>query len=140
MTYHLEMRNMTKKYGDFLANDGISIKLKKGEVLAIVGENGAGKTTLMRMLYGLEQPTSGEILLDGKRVKFAGPDDGIEHGIGMVHQHFMLFSDFTVAENIVIGREPKSYGFFKRKAAAEAVHKLAEQYRISVDQIGRAHV
>ena len=138
MTYHLEMRNMTKKYGDFLANDGISIKLKKGEVLAIVGENGAGKTTLMRMLYGLEQPTSGEILLDGKRVKFAGPDDGIEHGIGMVHQHFMLFSDFTVAENIVIGREPKSYGFFKRKAAAEAVHKLAEQYRISVDPYKKA--
>src|SRR5688572_13294687 len=102
MAYSLEMKNMTKKYGDFLANDGISIQLKKGEVLAIVGENGAGKTTLMRMLYGLEQPTSGEVLLDGKPVKITGPLDGIAHGIGMVHQHFMLFPDFTAAETIVI--------------------------------------
>jgi general nucleoside transport system ATP-binding protein len=138
MTYRLEMNDMTKKYGDFLANDGVSIKLKKGEVLAIVGENGAGKTTLMRMLYGLEQPTSGEIVLNGQSVHFTGPEDGIEHGIGMVHQHFMLFPDFTVAENIVIGREPKSYGFFNRKAAAEAVQKLVEQYRITVNPARKA--
>lgn len=133
MTYHLEMHDMTKKYGDFLANDGVSIKLKKGEILAIVGENGAGKTTLMRMLYGLEQPTSGEIVLNGKSVHFKGPEHGIEHGIGMVHQHFMLFPDFTVTENIVIGREPKSYGFFNRKEAVKAVQKLVDQYGITVN-------
>ncbi|HAQ06606.1 MAG TPA: ABC transporter ATP-binding protein [Bacillus bacterium] len=138
MTYRLEMRDMTKYYGDFLANDGISINLKKGEVLAIVGENGAGKTTLMRMLYGLEQPSSGEIFIDGKPVKFTGPKDGIEHGIGMVHQHFMLFPDFTVAENIVIGREPKRYGFFRRRSAEEAVHEIAKQYRISVNPSKKA--
>lgn len=138
MTYRLEMRNMTKKYGDFLANDGVSISLKKGEVLAIVGENGAGKTTLMRMLYGLEQPTSGDILLDGKSAKISGPQDGMEHGIGMVHQHFMLFPDFTVAENIVIGREPERFGFFKRKDAAESVKRLAEQHRISVNPSRKA--
>jgi general nucleoside transport system ATP-binding protein len=138
MTYVLEMKEMTKKYGDFLANEGISITLQKGEVLAIVGENGAGKTTLMRMLYGMEKPTSGEILLDGKPVKMSGPEDGIKHGIGMVHQHFMLFPDFTVAENIVIGREPKSYGFFKRKDAAESVRKLSEEHRISVNPTRKA--
>jgi simple sugar transport system ATP-binding protein len=125
MTFVLEMKDMSKKYGDFLANDRISIHLKKGEVLAIVGENGAGKTTLMRMLYGLEQPTSGEIKLSGKNVKFSGPLNAIENGIGMVHQHFMLFSDFSVSENIVIGHEPKRNGFFNRKAAAEKVKELS---------------
>lgn len=138
MTYRLEMKSMTKKYGDFLANDGVSIKLKKGEVLAIVGENGAGKTTLMRMLYGLEQPTGGDILLDGKSVKISGPQDAMKNGIGMVHQHFMLYPDFTVTENIVIGREPKRFGFFNRKEAAEAVRKLSEQHRISVNPSGKA--
>jgi general nucleoside transport system ATP-binding protein len=138
MTYRLEMKEMTKKYGEFLANDGISIQLKKGEVLAIVGENGAGKTTLMRMLYGLEQPTSGEIKLNGKTVKFSGPLDAIEHGIGMVHQHFMLFSDFTVTENIVIGHEPKRNGFFNRKEAVEKVKELSEQYNIHVNPLKKA--
>ncbi|MGA9227266.1 MAG: ABC transporter ATP-binding protein [Mesobacillus sp.] len=138
MTYRLEMKQITKKYGDFLANDGVSIKLKKGEVLAIVGENGAGKTTLMRMLFGLEQPTSGEILLDGKSVKINGPQDGMSHGIGMVHQHFMLYPDFTVAENIVIGREPGSFGFFNRKGAAESVRQLGEKHRIAVNPSRKA--
>jgi general nucleoside transport system ATP-binding protein len=138
MTYRLEMKEMTKKYGDFLANDGISIQLKKGEVLAIVGENGAGKTTLMRMLYGLEQPTSGEIKLNGKQAQFYGPQDAIEQGIGMVHQHFMLFSDFTVTENIVIGHEPIKNGFFNRKMAAEQVQKLSDQYKIQVNPSKKA--
>lgn len=103
--------------------------------MAIVGENGAGKTTLMRMLYGLEQPTSGEIVLNGKTVKFSGPLDAIENGIGMVHQHFMLFSDFSVTENIVIGHEPNRNGFFNRKAAAEKVKELSEHYKINVNPL-----
>lgn len=133
MTYRLEMKNMTKKYGDFTANDRVSFSLGTGEVHAIVGENGAGKTTLMRMLYGMEQPTAGEIALNGKAVVFRGPEDAIRHGIGMVHQHFMLFGDFSVAENIVIGYEPKRAGMFCRKEAIEKVKSLSERYRIPID-------
>lgn len=137
MVHRLEMREMTKKYGDFTANDKVSITLGEGEVHAIVGENGAGKTTLMRMLYGMEQPTSGEMVLHGKPVVFRGPDDAIRHGIGMVHQHFMLFGEFSVAENIVIGYEPSKGGFFQRKEAVAKVRELSEQYRIPVDPLAR---
>lgn len=133
MAHRLEMKNMTKKYGEFTANDRVSFSLEAGEVHAIVGENGAGKTTLMRMLYGMEQPTSGEIQLHGKPVSFRGPDDAIRSGIGMVHQHFMLFGEFSVAENIVIGYEPRQAGFFRRKEAVEKVRALSEQYRIPID-------
>lgn len=143
MTNRLEMREMTKKYGEFTANENVSLTLAAGEVHAIVGENGAGKTTLMRMLYGMEQPTSGQIVLNGKPIAFRGPNDAIAHGIGMVHQHFMLFGDFSVAENIVIGYEPKQAGFFRRKEAAEKVRALSEQYRIPVDphqQVSRCSV
>ncbi|MBU7594240.1 ABC transporter ATP-binding protein [Metabacillus halosaccharovorans] len=132
MTTRLEMKNMTKMYGSFIANDSISLSLKAGEIHAVVGENGAGKTTLMRMLYGMEQPTSGEIFIDGKRVTFANPNDAIKNRIGMVHQHFMLFPDFTAAENIVIGHEPKKAGFFNRKKATELVQELVETYQIPV--------
>ncbi|WP_273123957.1 ABC transporter ATP-binding protein [Bacillus weihaiensis] len=132
MTYRLEMKEMTKMYGSFKANDSISLSLKAGEVHAVVGENGAGKTTLMRMLYGMEQPTSGEIYIDGKLVSFASPNDAIANKIGMVHQHFMLFPDFTSAENIVIGHEPKSGMFFNRTKAAEQVQALGDHYQIPV--------
>nr|WP_197969910.1 ABC transporter ATP-binding protein [Mesobacillus harenae] len=132
------MKGMSKKYGEFLANDGVSISVGKGEVLAIVGENGAGKTTLMKMLYGLEQPSSGQILLNGKPVTFSGPLDAIANGIGMVHQHFMLFHDFSVAENIVIGHEPKKFGFFKRNDAVRSVNQIAEQFRINVSPTKKA--
>lgn len=133
MTHRLEMKQMTKKYGEFTANDQVSLTLEAGEVHAIVGENGAGKTTLMRMLYGMEQPTAGEIILNGKPVFFCGPNDAIRNGIGMVHQHFMLFGEFSVAENIVIGYEPKQAGFFRRKEAVEKVRALSEQYRIPIN-------
>lgn len=132
MVLRLEMKNMTKKYGDFFANEEVSLAVKKGEVHAIVGENGAGKTTLMRMLYGMEQPTSGQIFVDGKLLHFHSPNDAIKNGIGMVHQHFMLFPAFTAAENIVIGHEPRKMGFFKRSDAEESVKALAEQYKMSV--------
>jgi ABC-type uncharacterized transport system ATPase subunit len=137
MTLRLEMRNMTKIYGDFTANDHISFSLQAGEVHAIVGENGAGKTTLMRMLYGMEQPTAGQIYLNGQPVELQGPHDAIRHGIGMVHQHFMLFPDFTVAENIVIGYEPKKAGLFHRERAREEVRQLANRYGIPIDPDAR---
>lgn len=111
----LEMEQITKKYGGFTANRDIRFNLREGEIHALVGENGAGKTTLMRMLYGMEQPTSGTIKVRGREVSFATPSQAMASGIGMVHQHFMLFPSFTVAENIVIGREPAKAGAFDRK-------------------------
>lgn len=132
MANRLEMKNMTKKYGNFLANEDISISLQAGEIHAIIGENGAGKTTLMRMLYGMERPTSGDIFIDGKKAAFHGPNDAIRQGIGMVHQHFMLFPDFSVAENIVIGQEPKKRGLFDRRTARQEVEQLAARFQIAV--------
>ncbi|SMF89991.1 nucleoside ABC transporter ATP-binding protein [Paenibacillus uliginis N3/975] len=129
----LQMDKITKKYGEFSANRGIDFSLRAGEVHAIVGENGAGKTTLMRILYGMEQPTSGSIRLNGKEVTFSSPLDAIHHGIGMVHQHFMLFPSFTIAENIVIGNEPGSSARFDRKQAVKIVDGLCDQYGMKVD-------
>jgi len=129
----LQMDSITKKYGEFSANRGIDFSLRAGEVHAIVGENGAGKTTLMRILYGMEQPTSGTIRLNGKEVSFASPLDAIQSGIGMVHQHFMLFPSFTIAENIVIGNEPGAGAVFDRKQAVKTVEELCEKFGMKVD-------
>lgn len=133
MSELLQLTNLTKKYGSFLANDNVSFTLKKGEVHALVGENGAGKTTLMRMLYGMEKPSSGSVQLHGKSVSFSSPADAIKNGIGMVHQHFMVFPHFSVAENIVLGHEPKKGLFFNRRQAKEDVQQLTQTYQISVD-------
>lgn len=131
----LEMNNITKIYGDdILANDDISINLNKGEILAIVGENGAGKSTIMKVLYGLEDPTRGEILINGEKQIFKNPQDAIKKGIGMVQQNFMLFGPFTVAENIVYGNEPKNNTiFFNRKKAEEIVGELSKRYGLFID-------
>lgn len=129
----LEMEQITKKYGGFTANRDIRFNLREGEIHALVGENGAGKTTLMRMLYGMEQPTSGTIKVRGREVSFATPSQAMASGIGMVHQHFMLFPSFTVAENIVIGREPAKAGAFDRKKAAAQVNELGRKYGMPVD-------
>lgn len=129
----LQMNDITKTYGSVTANSGVSFTLQKGEIHALIGENGAGKTTLMRILYGMESPTGGEIKLNGQAVSFDSPSAAIAHKIGMVHQHFMLFPSFTIAENIVIGREPsKTIGFDRKKAAAE-VEQLSKQYGMPVD-------
>ena len=102
----IEMRDIVKRFGDFVANDHVQLKLHKGEVLAILGENGAGKSTLMNILYGMLRPSSGEILVRGQKVEMDSPEKAISLGIGMVHQHFMLIPPFTVAENIILGAEP----------------------------------
>jgi ABC-type uncharacterized transport system ATPase subunit len=129
----LEMDSISKSYGSVAANRNVSFNLRKGEVHALIGENGAGKTTLMRILYGMESPTSGHIKIDGQNVSFHDPTDAIKHKIGMVHQHFMLFPAFSIAENIVIGREPKTGVMFDRKGAIEEIKKLSKQYNMPVD-------
>lgn len=128
----LEMKNITKAYDHVLANDDISLFLNEGEVLSIVGENGAGKSTIMKVLYGLEQKDAGEIFIDGEKVDIKNPRDAIKHGIGMVQQHFMLFSPFSVYENVVFGEEPQNGLFFDRKKARQEVLELSERYGLKV--------
>lgn len=135
--YHtvvVEMKNIVKKFGDFVANDQIDIKIHKGEIHALLGENGAGKSTLMNILYGLYTPTEGEIFINGKKIQIRNPNIAIENGIGMVHQHFMLVKPFTVAENIVLGMEPtEGLNKLNMKKAIEDVRQLSEKYGLYVD-------
>lgn len=130
----LRMKGITKLYGSLLANDNVSLTLEKGEILAIVGENGAGKSTIMKILYGLEMPTKGEIYINDKLQNFKSPLDAIKQGIGMVQQNFMLFNPFTVAENIVYGKEPVTNRiFFDRKKAVSIVNNLCKKYGLDID-------
>ena len=108
----LQLKGITKQFPGVLANDHIDLSLKKGEILALLGENGAGKTTLMNILYGLYQPDEGEILVKDKKITINSPTDAIKAGIGMVHQHFMLIPVFTVTENVMLGSEPVKAGDF----------------------------
>ncbi len=103
----IEMKGITKVFPGTIANDDVNFDLNKSETHVLLGENGAGKTTLMNVLYGLYQPEKGEIFVNGEKVNILGPNDAIKQGIGMVHQHFMLVHNFTVAENIVLGTEPR---------------------------------
>lgn len=123
--------------GGVVANDGVSLQVEPGSIHAVVGENGAGKTTLMNLLYGMEQPTAGEIRIHGEPVAFRSPHDAIARGVGMVHQHFMLFPSLTVAENIVLGREPHRFGRLDRREAAARVADLAERHRLPIDPLAR---
>lgn len=132
-TVVIEMRNIVKKFGNFVANDNINLTVHKGEVHAILGENGAGKSTLMNVLYGLYHPTSGDILVNGEKVAIDNPKKAIELGIGMVHQHFMLVQPFSVTENIVLGMEPIKGMTLDMKKAREEVVKLSERYNMQID-------
>jgi len=133
----VEMKNITKKFGDFTANDNVDLTLYKGEVHALLGENGAGKSTLMNMLYGLYTPTSGQIFINGKEVEMKNPNVAIINRIGMVHQHFKLVKPFTVAENIILGMEKTGlFGKLKLKDAIKEVEELSQRYGLTVD----AHV
>lgn len=126
----LRMEHIVKCYGDLVANDDISLTLHQGEILAVIGENGAGKTTLMKVLYGMEQPTGGKIFIHNKELHVKNAAHAIANGIGMVQQHFMLFDPFTVAENVVYGREPKKGLFFDIKKANSIIQELSEKYEL----------
>ncbi len=128
---------MTKRFGPVTANDDISLVLHRGEILGLLGENGAGKSTLMKILYGLYHPNSGEIFVDGKRVEIRDPKDAVERGIGMVHQHFTLIPPLTVAENIVLGAEPRKGATLDMESAIKATEELCERYGLRVDPRAR---
>ncbi len=135
--YVVEMRNIRKEFPGIVANDDITLCLKRGEVHALLGENGAGKSTLMSILFGLYQPDAGSIRIHGKDVRIDNPNIANDLGIGMVHQHFKLVHNFTVTENIVLGMEPKSGLVLSLKDAAQRIRMLSEQYGLSVDPDAR---
>ncbi|HEY0081344.1 MAG TPA: ATP-binding cassette domain-containing protein, partial [Pyrinomonadaceae bacterium] len=129
----LELRDITKRFGNVLANDGVSIKVRPGTIHAIVGENGAGKSTAMRIAYGFYAADSGDILIDGEARRISTPHDAIALGVGMVHQHFMLVETMTVAENIVLGAETGGMASLDLNRAAEEIRALSDEFKLSVD-------
>ncbi|MET3557302.1 simple sugar transport system ATP-binding protein [Streptococcus rupicaprae] len=131
--YVIEMRGITKRFGEFTANDNINLNVRKGEIHALLGENGAGKSTLMNMLAGLLEPTSGEIVINGESVTIDSPSKASRLGIGMVHQHFMLVEAFTVAENIILGTETTKGGILDLNQATQDIMALSEKYGLKID-------
>ena len=131
--YIVEMLNITKRFPGIIANDNVTLQLKKGEIHALLGENGAGKSTLMSVLFGLYQAEEGEIRINGERVEINNPNDANDLGIGMVHQHFKLVEIFTVLQNIILGVEPNKMGFLEMKEARKKVLELSEKYGLKVD-------
>ena len=131
--YIIEMLNITKRFPGIIANDNITLQLKKGEIHALLGENGAGKSTLMSVLFGLYQPEEGEIHKNGQKVEIRNPNDATALGIGMVHQHFKLVEVFTVLDNIILGSETIKNGFIDRKSAREKIINLSQKYGLQVD-------
>jgi len=129
----IEMRNITKQFPGILANDHVNLKLRRGEIHALLGENGAGKSTLMSILFGIYRPTDGQILKNGKEITIHSPNDANDYGIGMVHQHFKLVDVFTILDNIIMGVEPTRFGFVDRKKARVEIEKIMKQYDLSVD-------
>ena len=129
----LELRGITKRFGTLVANRSVDFELRRGEIHALLGENGAGKSTLMNVLYGLHQPDEGQILLNGEPVSIDSPRRAISLGIGMVHQHFMLVPVMTVAENLVLGAEPRQGPLLDYRAAATRVRELSQQFGLAVD-------
>ncbi|ARP49896.1 MULTISPECIES: ABC transporter ATP-binding protein [Caproicibacterium] len=132
--YAVQMRGITKYFGTFCALDHVDLNVKKGTIHSLLGENGAGKSTLMNVLYGLYQADEGEIYLNGKKADITSPNVAIAHGIGMVHQHFMLVDNFTVTQNIILGNETTShFGVLNMKKARKDVKNLVKKYGLEVD-------
>ena len=133
MEYVVEMLNIRKEFPGIVANDDITLQLRKGEIHALLGENGAGKSTLMGMLFGMYQPDRGSINVKGKKVKISSPNIANDLGIGMVHQHFKLVDTFTVTENIILGSEPRKFITVDTKSAAKKIAELSKKYGLNVD-------
>ncbi len=129
----LEAKGLTKRFPGVIANEDVSLQVRQGEILALLGENGAGKSTLVKMIYGLYEPDEGEIWIKGEQVRLKGPRDAIKRGVGMVHQHFQLVPVFTVAENVILGDEPHRAIFVNMKTARARVKQLAEDFGLKVD-------
>ena len=133
MSVAVELRHISKRFPGVIANKDVSLKVETGTVHALIGENGAGKSTVMKILYGMQRPDSGEILVNGKEVNFKTPNDAIDAGIGMVHQHFMLADNFTVLENIILGSEPKHGATIDFAAARKKIVEMATQYGLEIN-------
>ena len=131
--YAIEMLGITKRFPGIIANDNITLQLRRGEIHALLGENGAGKSTLMSVLFGLYQPEEGEIRKDGKKVEIKNPNDANDLGIGMVHQHFKLVECFSVLDNIILGAETTKHGFLQKAEARKKVLALSEKYNLQVN-------
>ena len=131
--YVIEMNHITKQFGSFKANDDVTLRVKKGEIHALLGENGAGKSTLMSVLFGLYQQEQGEIKINGRPVEIKNPNDANALGIGMVHQHFKLVHNFTVLESIVLGHETTKGGLLQMADARKKLMDLSERYRFKID-------
>ena len=132
MEYAIEMLNITKEFSGIVANDDITLQLKKGEIHALLGENGAGKSTLMSVLFGLYKPEKGIIKKNGEIININSPKDANKHKIGMVHQHFKLVEVFSVIDNIILGQEDTKYGFLSKKEARERIEKISNEYGLHV--------
>lgn len=132
-TYAIELKNITKRFGKIVANDGINLKVKRGEILSLLGENGSGKTTLMNMISGIYFPDEGRILVDGKAVSIRSPKDSFDLGIGMIHQHFKLIDVMTAAENIILGL--KGNAVLDMKKVHKDIQELVDRYGFGLDLI-----
>ena len=133
MSVSVELRHISKRFPGVVANKDVSLKVQSGSVHALVGENGAGKSTVMKILYGMQRPDGGEIFVNGAQVNFKNPNEAIEAGIGMVHQHFMLADNFTVLENIILGAEPKKSSQIDFNVAREKINEMAATYGLEID-------
>ena len=131
--YVIEMLNIRKEFPGIVANDDVTLQLRRGEIHALLGENGAGKSTLMSVLFGLYQPEAGVIKKNGKVVKINNPNDATALNIGMVHQHFKLIEVFSVLDNIILGAEDTKMGFLQKKEARKKVQEISEKYKLQVD-------
>ena len=127
----IELRNITKAFGSVIANKDVSLSVRRGEILSVLGENGSGKTTLMNMIAGIYFPDRGQIFIDGEEVVIRSPRDAFSHGIGMIHQHFKLIDVFSAAENIVLGLKEKQRYNIRRSAAR--IKEISEQYGFELD-------
>ena len=131
MEYAIQLKNVTKTFGKVVANKNVSLDVKKGEILSLLGENGSGKTTLMNMISGIYFPDSGEILVDGKRVEIRSPKDAYDLGIGMIHQHFKLIDVFSATENIALGLDKKQK--FDLKEVRKKAQAICDRYHFDLD-------